>query len=98
MVENIGYNEVNHEIVDEDWEKEKEVINSIKNSLWNENLLAENTLENLNNDQLSQFLSKECFPEWQTKTYSQISTLPYINFLWELHFKWFEIRKLEYLL
>lgn len=78
----LWYQEVENELVDQNNQEEQKIIDAINNSLFQEeeNVLAQHALENLSKENLSKFISNECFPAWQTKTYGEIKNLPYINF------------------
>ena len=84
----IWYTDVDNEIVDNNSTDEKELIDEINSAIDNakqlSNLecdnLADNSLENLNKEQLSIFLIKNYF-EWWPKTYSQcLATWNFLNF------------------
>ncbi len=78
----LWYQEVENELVDQNNQEKQEIIDAINNSLFQEeeNFLAQHALENLSKENLSKFISNECFPAWQAKTYGEIKNLPYINF------------------
>lgn len=82
MNEVIWYADKSNELVDHNDNTEQEIINTINESLAKEgtDILAQNALETLSKEDLSKFISKECFPDWQAKTYGEIKNLPYINF------------------
>ena len=86
--QNLWYSDVDNEIVDNNSKDEKELIDSINSAIDSakelSNLecdkLADNSLENLNKEQLSIFLAKNYF-DWWPKTYSQcLSTWKFLNF------------------